>query len=182
MGEQIGKYLNDVAAGKLPMNYKIIYGLQDIFNLLPDVTGIEFNQAMQQITNDQMLITYLASMVKSVIALHNLIDNKLDMNEKERAEEVKEEESRKKKQEEIEAKKKAKEEEKSGEKDGGEEKNADEDKMDVDEKKSSSSSKSSNNKNTSSAKKSLNHLYTEQMTTMNCRAMAELMESSEPKS
>jgi len=181
--EQIEKYLKDVAAGNLPMNYKIIYGLQDIFNLLPDVTGIEFNQAMQQITNDQMLITYLASMVKSVIALHNLIDNKLDMNEKERAEEVKEEESRKKKQEEIEAKKKAKEEEKtSGEKDG-DEKNADEDKMDVDEKKSSSSSKSSNNKNTSSAKKSLNHLYyTEQLTTMNCRAMAEFMESSEQKS
>lgn len=180
--EQIGKYLNDVAAGKLPMNYKIIYGLQDIFNLLPDVTGIEFNQAMQQITNDQMLITYLASMVKSVIALHNLIDNKLDMNEKERAEELKEEESRKKKQEDLEAKKKKAKED--AEKDG-EEKKADEDKMDVDEKKSSSSSKSSNNKNnTSSAKKStLNHLYyTEQMTTMNCRQLAELMESSEPKS
>lgn len=180
--EQIGKYLNDVAAGKLPMNYKIIYGLQDIFNLLPDVTGIEFNQAMQQITNDQMLITYLASMVKSVIALHNLIDNKLDMNEKERAEELKEEESRKKKQEDLEAKKKKAKED--AEKDG-EEKKADEDKMDVDEKKSSSSSKSSNSKNnTSSAKKStLNHLYyTEQMTTMNCRQLAELMESSEPKS
>lgn len=180
--EQIGKYLNDVAAGKLPMNYKIIYGLQDIFNLLPDVTGIEFNQAMQQITNDQMLITYLASMVKSVIALHNLIDNKLDMNEKERTEELKEEESRKKKQEDLEAKKKKAKED--AEKDG-EENKADEDKMDVDEKTSSSSSKSSNNKNnTSSAKKStLNHLYyTEQMTTMNCRQLAELMESSEPKS
>merc|ERR1712226_979829 len=96
-------------------NYKIIYGLQDIFNLLPDVTGIEFNQAMQQISNDQMLIVYLASMVKSVIALHNLIDNKLDMNEKERLEELKDEEARKKKQEEKEAKKKAKEEEVDGE-------------------------------------------------------------------
>merc|ERR1712142_1179709 len=105
--EQIGQYLNDVAAGKLPMNYKIIYGLQDIFNLLPDVTGIEFNKAMQQVSNDQMLIVYLASMIKSVIALHNLIDNKLDMNEKEREEEKKDEEARKKKQEEKEAKKNA---------------------------------------------------------------------------
>merc|ERR1712039_71382 len=177
--EQIGKYLNDVAAGKLPMNYKIIYGLQDIFNLLPDVTGIEFNQAMQQISNDQMLIVYLSSMIKSVIALHNLIDNKLDMNEKERQEELKDEEARKKKQEEKENKNKMKEGEdkKDGEKtDKSEEKKSSS---------SSSSSKSSNkNSSASSAKKSnLSQLfYQEQMTSMNCRAMAELIEKSEPKS
>merc|ERR1712179_164482 len=167
--EQIGRYLNDVAAGKLPMNYKIIYGLQDIFNLLPDVTGIEFNQAMQQISNDQMLIVYLASMVKSVIALHNLIDNKLDMNEKERLEELKDEEARKKK---------AKEEEVDGEEKDGEE-NAGEK-----EKSGEKSSSKSSNKNSSSAKKnSLAALYyQEQMTSLNCRAMAELIESSEPKS
>jgi len=176
--EQIGRYLNDVASGKLPMNYKIIYGLQDIFNLLPDVTGIEFNQAMQQISNDQMLIVYLASMVKSVIALHNLIDNKLDMNEKERLEELKDEEARKKKQEEKEAKKKAKEEEVDGE-DKEDEKANEKEKKDGEK----SSSKSSN-KNSSSAKKnSLAALYyQEQMTSLNCRAMAELIESSEPKS
>lgn len=28
-------------------------------------------------TNDQMLVVYLASMVRSIIALHNLINNKL---------------------------------------------------------------------------------------------------------
>ena len=144
--EQIGKYLNDVAAGKLPMNYKIIYGLQDIFNLLPDVTGIEFNQAMQQISNDQMLIVYLSSMIKSVIALHNLIDNKLDMNEKERQEELKDEEARKKKQEEKENKNKVKE---------GEDKKDGEKTDKSEEKKSTSSSKSSNkNSSASSAKKS----------------------------
>lgn len=176
--EQIGRYLNDVASGKLPMNYKIIYGLQDIFNLLPDVTGIEFNQAMQQISNDQMLIVYLASMVKSVIALHNLIDNKLDMNEKERLEELKDEEARKKKQEEKEAKKKAKEEEVDGE-EKEDEKASEKEKKDGEK----SSSKSSN-KNSSSAKKnSLAALYyQEQMTSLNCRAMAELIENSEPKS
>jgi len=176
--EQIGRYLNDVASGKLPMNYKIIYGLQDIFNLLPDVTGIEFNQAMQQISNDQMLIVYLASMVKSVIALHNLIDNKLDMNEKERLEELKDEEARKKKQEEKEAKKKAKEEEVEGEEKEDEKTN---EKKKKDGEKSSSKS---SNKNSSSAKKnSLAALYyQEQMTSLNCRAMAELIENSEPKS
>merc|ERR1711970_149654 len=173
--EQIGKYLNDVAAGKLPMNYKIIYGLQDIFNLLPDVTGIEFNQAMQQISNDQMLIVYLSSMIKSVIALHNLIDNKLDMNEKERQEELKDEEARKKKQEDKEnAKNKVKE---------GEDKK--EEKTDGKSEDNKKSSKSSNkNSGSSSAKKSnlAQLFYQEQMTSLNCRAMAELIEKSEPKS
>merc|ERR1711970_1398108 len=173
--EQIGQYLNDVAAGKLAMSYKIIYGLQDIFNLLPDVTGIEFNKAMQQVSNDQMLIVYLSSMIKSVIALHNLIDNKLDMNEKERQEEKKDEEARKKKQEEKEnAKNKVKE---------GEDKK--EEKTDGKSEDYKKSSKSSNkNSGSSSAKKSnlAQLFYQEQMTSLNCRAMAELIEKSEPKS
>merc|ERR1712035_251904 len=134
------------------------------------------NQAMQQISNDQMLIVYLSSMIKSGIALHNLIDNKLDMNEKERQEELKDEEARKKKQEEKENKNKVKE---------GEDKKDGEKTDKSEEKKSSSSSKSSNkNSSASSAKKSnLSQLfYQEQMTSMNCRAMAELIEKSEPKS
>jgi len=97
---QIATYLEDVAKGTLPMNYNIIYGLQDIFNFLPDVAHVEFNDALQQVTNDQMLIVYLASMIKSVVALHNLIDNKLDMNEKEKQDELEEEAERKKKFEE----------------------------------------------------------------------------------
>lgn len=34
------RYLEDVAAGKLPVNNQIIYVLQDIFNLLPDLNGM----------------------------------------------------------------------------------------------------------------------------------------------
>merc|ERR1711976_105648 len=174
--EQIGSYLNDVASGKLPMNYKIIYGLQDIFNLLPDVTGIEFNQTVQQVSNDQMLIVYLASMVKSVIALHNLIDNKLDMNEKERAEEQKDLEARKKKQEEKEAKQKAKNDEAN-------EKSADK----SENEKSSENSKSnkSNSSSSSSAKNNkqlADYYYQEQMTSMSCRTMAEMIATEKPKS
>lgn len=33
----IRSYLERVAAGKLPINHQIIYQLQDVFNLLPDV-------------------------------------------------------------------------------------------------------------------------------------------------
>jgi 26S proteasome regulatory subunit N8 len=34
------RYLDDVAAGKLPVNNQIIYLMQDIFNLLPDLNGM----------------------------------------------------------------------------------------------------------------------------------------------
>lgn len=114
---QIAVYLEDIAAGKLPMNYKIIYGLQDIFNYLPDVSNDKFNNALQHVTNDQMLIVYLSSMIKSVIALHNLIDNKLDTRNKEQQEEDQKENERKKKMEEA-AEQKKKELEEKENKDG----------------------------------------------------------------
>lgn len=46
-------------------------------------------------TNDQMLVVYLASLVRSIIALHNLINNKLTNRD---AEEGKKEESKGKKE------------------------------------------------------------------------------------
>lgn len=45
-------------------------------------------------TNDQMLVVYLASLVRSIIALHNLINNKLTNRD---AEEGKKEDSKDKK-------------------------------------------------------------------------------------
>ena len=59
------------------MNHAIVYQLQDIFNLLPDVGDQQFVKCVHTKTNDQMLVVYLASLTRSVIALHNLINNKL---------------------------------------------------------------------------------------------------------
>ncbi|XP_002049457.3 26S proteasome non-ATPase regulatory subunit 7 [Drosophila virilis] len=73
----IKQYLQRVGDGKMPINYQIVYQLQDIFNLLPDITNDQFTGTMYVKTNDQMLVVYLASMVRSIIALHNLINNKL---------------------------------------------------------------------------------------------------------
>ena len=42
-------YLEKVAAGELPMNHEITYQLQDIFNLLPDVTNPCFVKSLQVI-------------------------------------------------------------------------------------------------------------------------------------
>merc|ERR1711970_860992 len=60
--------------------------LQDIFNLLPDVTNPVFVRSLQVNTNDQMLVMYIASVIRSVIALHNLINNKLANKEAEKKE------------------------------------------------------------------------------------------------
>ncbi|KNC21825.1 26S proteasome non-ATPase regulatory subunit 7 [Lucilia cuprina] len=75
--DDIKNYLQRVGDGKMPINYQIVYQLQDIFNLLPDITNDQFTETMYVKTNDQMLVVYLASMVRSIIALHNLINNKL---------------------------------------------------------------------------------------------------------
>uniref|UniRef100_A0A8C3M3I6 Proteasome 26S subunit, non-ATPase 7 n=1 Tax=Chrysolophus pictus TaxID=9089 RepID=A0A8C3M3I6_CHRPC len=50
---------------------------QDVFNLLPDVNLQEFVKAFYLKTNDQMVVVYLASLIRSVVALHNLINNKI---------------------------------------------------------------------------------------------------------
>ncbi len=68
---------SQVGNGQLPLNHQIVYQLQDILNLLPDITTESFTDTLYVKTNDQMLVVYLASMVRSIVALHNLINNKL---------------------------------------------------------------------------------------------------------
>merc|ERR1712027_193119 len=79
-------YLEQVVDGKLPMNHQITYLLQDIFNLVPDLTCESFVKSINVNTNDQMLVIYAASLIRSIIALHNLINNKLTNKEAERKE------------------------------------------------------------------------------------------------
>jgi len=79
-------YLEQVVDGKMPMNHQITYLLQDIFNLVPDLTTTNFVKSINVNTNDQMLVIYAASLIRSIIALHNLINNKLTNKEAERKE------------------------------------------------------------------------------------------------
>ena len=75
-----------VGDGRLPINHQIVYQLQDIFNLLPDMTQNTFIDSLYIKTNDQMLVVYLAALVRSIIALHNLINNKLTNRDAEKKE------------------------------------------------------------------------------------------------
>uniref|UniRef100_A0A665UBX0 26S proteasome non-ATPase regulatory subunit 7 n=1 Tax=Echeneis naucrates TaxID=173247 RepID=A0A665UBX0_ECHNA len=100
----IRSYLERVAAGKLPINHQIIYQLQDVFNLLPDVNLLEFTKAFYLKTNDQMLVVYLASLIRSVVALHNLINNKISNRDAEKKEGQEKEEGKKEKKDDKEKK------------------------------------------------------------------------------
>ncbi|KAJ9108645.1 hypothetical protein QFC20_003344 [Naganishia adeliensis] len=78
---EIRDYLALVAKGKLPVNHQIMYNLQDVFNLLPDLDG-QANEArvkrraFRAETNDQLMVVFLSSLVRSVLALHDLIENR----------------------------------------------------------------------------------------------------------
>ena len=87
---EVDGYLQNVLSGRIPVNHKVIYQLQDIFNLLPNLNVDELVKAFATKTNDMMLSIYLASIIRAVVALHNLVDNRLVNKEKERAADDKE--------------------------------------------------------------------------------------------
>ncbi|XP_039070374.1 26S proteasome non-ATPase regulatory subunit 7 homolog B-like isoform X3 [Hibiscus syriacus] len=86
---EICAYLDLVIDEKLPLNHEILYHLQDVFNLLPNLNINELIKAFAVKTNDMMLVIYLSSLIRSVIALHNLINNKMRNEEHEKVEDAK---------------------------------------------------------------------------------------------
>jgi 26S proteasome regulatory subunit N8 len=105
-------YINLVISQKLPMNHTIIRQMQEIFNLIPNLNNPDLLRAFMVKNNDTMLAIYVSSLIRSVTALHNLINNKIDLAQAESDE-------KKEKEKEKEEKDKAKEEK---DKDGKEEK------------------------------------------------------------
>ena len=81
---------------------------QDVFNLLPNLNVDELVRAMMMKTNDMHLVIYLSSLIRCVVALHDLVNNKIQFTETEDGL-VKKEESKDKetKEEEKKAEKKS---------------------------------------------------------------------------
>jgi 26S proteasome regulatory subunit N8 len=92
---EIRDYLKEVAAEKHPVNHQVVYHLQDALNLLPALEDPEITKAFVTNGNDQLLVVYLSSLVRAVIALHALVDNKA-ANGRAELEEGKSEEEKKK--------------------------------------------------------------------------------------
>jgi 26S proteasome regulatory subunit N8 len=66
-------YLRDVKEGKLPANNKIVFLLQEIVNLLPNLNSEELIKSFAAKNNDMMFAVYVCAMIRCVLALHTLI-------------------------------------------------------------------------------------------------------------
>ena len=76
---EIREYLSAVVRGELPVNHEIVYELQNIFNFLPDLEKPETVRSFRVANNDRLLIVYLSSLIRSVVALHALVNNRLEL-------------------------------------------------------------------------------------------------------
>lgn len=70
-------YLENVLAEKLPVNNQIIYNMQTVFNLMPNLNVEELVRSLLVKTNDMHLVIYISSLIRCVISLHDLVRNKL---------------------------------------------------------------------------------------------------------
>mmetsp|Transcript_9976 Transcript_9976/g.15170 ORF Transcript_9976/g.15170 Transcript_9976/m.15170 type:complete len:337 (-) Transcript_9976:235-1245(-) len=93
--EMIRNYLDQISKGALPINQDILQNLQLIFNLLPNLNKKNVIRSFQTKKNDLMLNIYIASLLRSVLALDHLLENRIENKHKE---EKKEAEERKKQQ------------------------------------------------------------------------------------
>ncbi|KAK0390005.1 hypothetical protein NLU13_3578 [Sarocladium strictum] len=108
----IGAYLQKVLDGQLPVNHAILGSLQDVFNLLPNLsapetgadssaagpgaktTGAgELAHAMSIKTNDQLMAIYLSSLIRAITAFHDLIENKIQNRQQQEDKEAKKDEA-----------------------------------------------------------------------------------------
>ncbi|TAQ85147.1 hypothetical protein B7494_g6527 [Chlorociboria aeruginascens] len=108
----IGQYLSKVLEGTLPVNHAILGNLQDVFNLLPNLStpktsshipnGVdspaknnsELAHAMSIKTNDQLMAIYLSSLIRAITAFHDLIENKIQNRQQQEEKEAKKEEGK----------------------------------------------------------------------------------------
>lgn len=97
----IGAYLQKVLDGQLPVNHAILGNLQDVFNLLPNLStpkgdgksdASDLSYAMSIKTNDQLMAIYLSSLIRAITAFHDLIENKIQNRQQQEEKEAKKEE------------------------------------------------------------------------------------------
>jgi 26S proteasome regulatory subunit N8 len=70
-------YLLSCAHGDQKVNPDIVANLQTILNLLPNLNTEEMVRSILIKTNDMQLAIYLSALIRSVIALHDLINNRI---------------------------------------------------------------------------------------------------------
>ena len=73
----IHHYLSNISIGKIPLNYNILYNLQNILSNLPNLNIDELIKSMLIKTNDLHLAIYISTLIRSIVALHELLSNKI---------------------------------------------------------------------------------------------------------
>lgn len=74
-------YLTAVSEGRMKANPEIIANMQAIVNLLPNLNVEELVRGMLVKNNDMHMVIYLSSLIRCVIALHDLVVNKIAYND-----------------------------------------------------------------------------------------------------
>lgn len=77
---EMEEYLQRVQRGEMPLSPSINKHLQELVNALPQPTPI-LTDALSLAANDHLAAIWTGSLIRSVIALHNLIDNKLKLDD-----------------------------------------------------------------------------------------------------
>ena len=83
-------YLTAVSEGRMKPNSEIIANMQAIVNLLPNLNVEELVRSMLVKNNDMHMVIYLSALIRCVIALHDLVLNKIAYNDEDGFDEVKE--------------------------------------------------------------------------------------------
>lgn len=74
-------YLESCVRGQQKVNPEIVANLQTILNLLPNLNTEELVRSMIIKTNDMHMAIYLSALIRSVIALHDLVNNRIQYGE-----------------------------------------------------------------------------------------------------
>jgi 26S proteasome regulatory subunit N8 len=74
-------YLTAVSEGRMKPNSEIIANMQAIVNLLPNLNVEELVRSMLVKNNDMHMVIYLSALIRCVIALHDLVLNKIAYND-----------------------------------------------------------------------------------------------------
>ncbi|KAL7473025.1 hypothetical protein ACHAXS_013398 [Conticribra weissflogii] len=76
-------YLTAVSEGRMKANSDIIANMQAIVNLLPNLNVEELVRSMLVKNNDMHMVIYLSALIRCVIALHDLVLNKIAYDDEE---------------------------------------------------------------------------------------------------
>lgn len=98
----IVSYIDDVLAGRKKKDKQIIFALQEIMSRLPKTMNEEFKELMSSEMNNNYLNLYVSAVVKGIVNIHNLLNNRIKaIEDKEEEEELAREKEKKKEEETV---------------------------------------------------------------------------------